>query len=184
MERAVMLTGIGGQGIQLGAQVLARGILFDGGEVMLFGNYGGMMRGGSTEATIVAGDGPIESPPTVASLDAAIVMHHEHATGTLSRLASGALVVVNETVFAGSIDETRFRVVHLAATRLASEAGAIQCATMVALGAFSALSGMVTMAGLEEGIRRSLPPYRRQHIEINLEALAIGGRAVSLEASR
>ena len=29
----------------------------------MFGSYGGMMRGGNTEATLVFADGPIEAPP-------------------------------------------------------------------------------------------------------------------------
>ena len=34
-----------------------QGAVLDGREVMLFGSYGGMMRGGNTDATIVVGDG-------------------------------------------------------------------------------------------------------------------------------
>ena len=51
MERELLLTGIGGQGIQLAAAVLARAALVEGREVQVFGSYGGMMRGGATEAT-------------------------------------------------------------------------------------------------------------------------------------
>ena len=66
MERELLLTGIGGQGVQLAAQVLARAAIAEGREVQMFGSYGGMMRGGNTEATVVVADGPIEAPPTVA----------------------------------------------------------------------------------------------------------------------
>ena len=58
MERELVMTGIGGQGIQLAAQVLARAALSEGRQVQLFGSYGGMMRGGNTEATVVVADGP------------------------------------------------------------------------------------------------------------------------------
>jgi Pyruvate/2-oxoacid:ferredoxin oxidoreductase gamma subunit len=49
VEREILLTGIGGQGIQLAAQVLARAAVASGLEVMLFGSYGGTMRGGPTD---------------------------------------------------------------------------------------------------------------------------------------
>ena len=65
VERELLVTGIGGQGIQLAALVIARAALAEGREVQLFGSYGGMMRGGNTEATLVVADGPVESPPTV-----------------------------------------------------------------------------------------------------------------------
>ena len=57
MEREVLLTGIGGQGVQLAAQVLAHAALDEGRDVQLFGAYGGMMRGGNTDATLVVADG-------------------------------------------------------------------------------------------------------------------------------
>ena len=76
VEREVLLTGIGGQGIQLAAQVLAEAALEEGRDVQLFGAYGGMMRGGSTEATLVVSDGPVQAPPTVGSAWAALVLHH------------------------------------------------------------------------------------------------------------
>ena len=83
MERQLIMTGIGGQGVQLAAAVVARAALLEGRDVQVFGSYGGMMRGGATESTVVVADGPVESPPTVASTWSAVLMHHEHAaTGT------------------------------------------------------------------------------------------------------
>ena len=66
MERELIMTGIGGQGVQLAAAVVARAALLEGRDVQVFGSYGGMMRGGATEATVVVADGPVEAPPTVA----------------------------------------------------------------------------------------------------------------------
>ena len=43
MERELLITGIGGQGIQLVAQVLARAATLEGREVMYLGLYGGML---------------------------------------------------------------------------------------------------------------------------------------------
>ena len=70
-------TGIGGQGVQLAAQVVARAAVLDGREVMLFGSYGGMMRGGNTDATVVVADGPVLAPP-VPPAGGRIVMHHDY----------------------------------------------------------------------------------------------------------
>ena len=51
MEREVLFTGIGGQGVQLAAKVLALAATRDDREVMSLGTYGGTMRGGKTDAT-------------------------------------------------------------------------------------------------------------------------------------
>ena len=45
---------------------------------MFFGVYGGMMRGGPTDSTVVVADGPITSPPVVSRAWSAIAMHDEH----------------------------------------------------------------------------------------------------------
>ena len=63
--------------------------------MQLFGSYGGMMRGGNTEATLVVADGPIEAPPTVGSAWSAILMHHDYAEPVLRRVRIGRVVLVN-----------------------------------------------------------------------------------------
>ena len=58
MECEIMLSGIGGQGVQLGARVLAGAAAREDRHVMLLGTYGGTMRGGPTDSTLVVGDAP------------------------------------------------------------------------------------------------------------------------------
>ena len=77
MEREIMLTGIGGQGVQLSAQVLARAATLEGRSAMFFGVYGGSMRGGSTDSTVVVADREIEAPPIISRTGSAILMHHQ-----------------------------------------------------------------------------------------------------------
>src|ERR1041385_110304 len=94
VERELLMTGIGGQGIQLAAQVIARAAIVEGQHVPLFGSYGGMMRGGKTEATIVFSDHAIEAPPTVGRSWSAMVMHLEHAPDVVRRVVDGGLLFV------------------------------------------------------------------------------------------
>ena len=103
MEHAVLLTGIGGQGVQLAARTLAVAAVESDLEVMVFGDYGGLMRGGNTDATIVIGDDPLRSPPTVAWASMALVMHHEYWPGVRDRLVPGSVVVIDRSVFKGDI---------------------------------------------------------------------------------
>ncbi len=174
MERALLLTGIGGQGIQLAAQVVARAAMAEGREVQLFGSYGGMMRGGNTDATLVVADGPIEAPPTVSEAWSAILMHHDYAQATLALLRRGSLVLVNTTVFEGHLDRDLYLVVDVPATDLAIETGNIMAASMVMVGAYAAVTGLVGMASLVDAVAESLPPYRTRHIELNAAALQAG----------
>jgi Pyruvate/2-oxoacid:ferredoxin oxidoreductase gamma subunit len=179
-EREVLLTGIGGQGVQLAAQVLARAALADGRHVQMFGSYGGMMRGGNTEATVIVADGPIEAPPTVTDAWSALVMHHEHYAATERRLRPGAVVLLNGTVFEGSPDRQRYLVVDIPATELAvSATGQAMAASMVLLGAYAAVTGLVSAAALEQAVAASLPSYRSHHVEANRAGLRAGRHAVA-----
>ena len=177
-EREVVMTGIGGQGIQLAAQVLCRAALAEGREIQLFGSYGGMMRGGNTEATVVVADAAVESPPTVGRAWGALVMHHEHFDPVHRLLRPGSVVMLNTTVFEGSFERDPFVVVEVPATELAGGVGNVMAASMVMLGAFSRATGIVTLASLQRAVPEALPPYRAQHAALNGAALETGYGAV------
>jgi 2-oxoacid:acceptor oxidoreductase gamma subunit (pyruvate/2-ketoisovalerate family) len=174
MERELLLTGIGGQGIQLAAQVLARAAIAEGREVQMFGSYGGMMRGGNTEATVVVADRGIEAPPTVADTWSAIFMHHDFSEPTRAKLRPGSLVLVNTTVFEGSFDTDAYRVVEVAATDIAVDLGNIMTASMVMLGAYVAATDIVALDTVDAAIAASLPAYRSQHVARNVDAVRAG----------
>ena len=180
-EHELMLTGIGGQGVQLAAQVVARAATREGREVMFFGIYGGMMRGGNTDSTVVVADAPITAPPVVSRAWAAIAMHDEFWAPIKPKLRPGGLVLVNDSTFPHEITAP-VTVVRLPATELAAEVGNPMGGTLVMAGALSALTGLVSLDALVAGMEESIPAYRRQHIESNTRALHAGFAAAPLNA--
>jgi 2-oxoacid:acceptor oxidoreductase gamma subunit (pyruvate/2-ketoisovalerate family) len=176
-EREVVLSGIGGQGIQLAAQVLARAAIAEGKEVQLFGSYGGMMRGGNTEATVVVGDEPVMAPPTVGSTWSAVLMHHDYVEPTLARLRPGSIVLRNSTVYEGDVGAEGIVLHDVPATELALGVGNIMAATMVMAGAYARVTGLVELASMEAAVSASLPSYRSKHVELNVAALRAGWEA-------
>jgi 2-oxoacid:acceptor oxidoreductase gamma subunit (pyruvate/2-ketoisovalerate family) len=174
LERELVLTGTGGQGVQLAAQVLARAAIAEGRTTQMFGSYGGMMRGGNTEATLVVADGAIEAPPTVADAWSAIFMHHDFSGPTRAKLRPGSLVLVNTTVFEGSFDPAEYHVVEVPATDLAVDLGNIMTASMIMLGAYVAATGIVGLDSLDAAVSESLPAYRSQHVARNVAAIGAG----------
>jgi Pyruvate/2-oxoacid:ferredoxin oxidoreductase gamma subunit len=178
VERELVMTGIGGQGIQLATQLLARAAIAEGRQVQLFGSYGGMMRGGNTEATVVIADGPIEAPPTVGHTWSAILMHHDYVGPTLQRVRPGSVLLVNTTVFdargAAALDRTHCTVIDVPASDLAVEVGNVMTASMVMLGAYAAVTEIVALDALEDAVAAALPSYRAQHVALNVAALRAG----------
>jgi Pyruvate/2-oxoacid:ferredoxin oxidoreductase gamma subunit len=144
----------------------------------MFGSYGGMMRGGNTDASLVIGDEPISAPPVPESAWAALVMHHEHARPVLAKLRPNGVAHVNTSVVEGDQDTGTAMRVDLAATDVAVEVGNIIAASLVMLGALARVTELVTLASLEAAVVAALPPYRRQHVGLNQAALQAGFDAV------
>jgi Pyruvate/2-oxoacid:ferredoxin oxidoreductase gamma subunit len=181
MERELLITGIGGQGVQLVAQVLARAAALEGREVMYLGLYGGMMRGGNTDSTVVVADAPIEAPPVVSRTWSAIAMHDDYWPAVEGKLRPGALVLVNDATFGTDVagDVTLHR---LRATEAATEVGNPLSASMVVLGAYASVTGIVDIDALVDAMRASVPSYRTQHIETNERALRAGAALLPANA--
>jgi 2-oxoglutarate ferredoxin oxidoreductase subunit gamma len=180
MQTEVMLTGIGGQGIQLCAKTLAIGATDEGRQAMLSAHYGGEMRGGQTEASVVVGDGPLRALPILPSTWSAFVMHPKHWGPVRARLRPEGVVVVNGTLVDDGFDLglSGQRVVSVAAGDIAAELDAPMSAGLVLLGAYSAVTGLVGLEALIEAMKRLVPPYRTQHIVANEAALRAGHDAV------
>ena len=175
-ERELMLTGVGGQGVQLAAQTLARAATLEGRHVMLLGTYGGTMRGGNTESAIVVGTGPLSSPPIVSRIWSAIALHSRFWQPIRAKLQSDALLLVNSTLFEEALDPGRYRLFEVPATQIANEHGSKAGASMVAIGAYAKLTGLVAIESLIEAMRSSLPAYRREQADV-IEALLRAGFA-------
>lgn len=178
-EREVLLTGVGGQGVQLAAQVLARGATAEGRYVMLFGVYGGAMRGMNTDGTVVVGDEPLLAPPLVSHTWSAVAMHDKYWGPVVPKLRDDAVVLVNDTTFETRLDTSRFRVFRVAATEIATSLGNELGASMAMVGAYVGITGLVGLHAAIAGMRASIPPYRHQHIEANERAIVAGYDAVA-----
>lgn len=177
-ERELMLTGIGGQGVQLAAQVIARAAVAEGRHVMLFGVYAGAMRGMNTDGTVVVGDGPIQAPPLISHTWSAIGMHDKYWAQVGPKVRDGGLVLVNDATFETPLDSDRLRVFRVPATDLASSLGEELGGSMVMVGAYAGITGLVGLDAAIEGMRASIPPYRTQHIARNEQAIRAGYDAV------
>ena len=174
MERELILTGVGGQGVQLAAQVLARAAVLEGREVMLLGTYGGTMRGGNTDSTLVVADEPITAPPIVSRVWSVVAMHHQFWAPARDRMRPGSVAVVNHPVFAAEIDRAAHRVFEIPAGEIATRVGSPLAASLVLVAAYARITGLVGVDALVAGMRESVPSYRRQHLEVNEKALRAG----------
>ena len=181
IERELLVTGIGGQGVQLVAQVIAKAATLEGRDVMFFGIYGGMMRGGNTDSTVVVADGPITAPPVVARAWSAIAMHDDVWAPLEPRLRPDGFVLVNDSTFAHEITAP-VTVYRIGATELAAELANPLGGAMVMVGAYCGLTGLVSLDALVQAMGESVPSYRQQHVDANERTIRAGWESVPARA--
>ena len=172
MERELLFTGIGGQGIQLMAKVLADAAARAGRYAMLFGVYHGAMRGSPSDTTLVLGTEPIEAPPIVPACWSIVAMHGSGLPALLRKLRPGGVLFVNQTL----VDVEQPAAVAVPATRLAEESGNVMGAGMLMLGAFVAHTAIVPLERVVAAMRAALPAHRTRMAEANAALLACGAR--------
>ena len=174
VERELLVSGIGGQGVQLATQVLARALTLEGRSVMSLGTYGGTMRGGNTDASLVFADRPISSPPIIASAWSGLAMHHRFWESTRVRLRPGAILLVNAPIFDPEIELSRYQAYAVPAVEIATAQGSPLAAAMVMIGAYAGSTGAVDIESLCAAMEQSLPAYRRKLLDVNVAALRAG----------
>ncbi len=174
MEREVFLTGIGGQGVQLAARILALAAMEEGREVMSLGTYGGTMRGGNTDSTVVVADTGIGAPPIVARGWSALVMHPRYFEPLRAKLRAGGVVVYDAGLVEGELDVGDARAFGVDAGALAKQADARGAGSIALLGAYCGLTGLVGLDALRSAMKAAVPPYRHDRLEANERALALG----------
>jgi 2-oxoglutarate ferredoxin oxidoreductase subunit gamma len=180
MEREVIVTGIGGQGIQLLAKTLALAATRAGHHAMLSADYGGEMRGGPSKASVVVGDEPLRALPVLASAWSAIVAHHRFSEPALARLRPGGPVVANVPLVDPFLLPHGMDVYTVDGAAVAKSVGAPQAVGFVLLGAYNAVARMVPADALGAAMEELLPPYRKQHAPANVRALEAGREAIGV----
>jgi Pyruvate/2-oxoacid:ferredoxin oxidoreductase gamma subunit len=178
MERAVVMTGIGGQGIQLIAKVLAQAAMREGRQVMMFGIFMGTIRGGSSESTVVVADEEILTPPIVPHVWAVLGMHPEGLPKLAGKMERGGVLLVNSSLVATPPAWEGVCQVGVPATDLAKTMGQPMAASMVALGAFAAATGLVGVESLKAALGEVLPPHRQKLVDANRMAIDRGAAHV------
>ena len=159
--------------MQLAATILARAATREGRAVMTLGTYGGNMRGGNTDSTVLVADRAISSPPIVSRCWAAIGAHPRYWPALRAKLRPDAVAVWNAELFGAEEIGAAVRV-PVEATRIANELGSPLTASLVLLGAFVSATGIVTLEAALAAMEDSVPSYRREHLAKNAAALRAG----------
>jgi Pyruvate/2-oxoacid:ferredoxin oxidoreductase gamma subunit len=145
--------------------------------------FGGMIRGGSSESTVVLADDEIVSPPIVPEAWAVLAMHPDGVAKLAPKVRPGGILVRNATMVSSQPSWAGMHDVAVPATDLAKTMGQPLGAGMIALGALAVATGIVSLPSLVDALAGVLPPHRQKHVAANRDCLERGAAWVREQAA-
>ena len=174
MEREIVMGGIGGQGVQLATKILAHALNAENRYVMHFAAFGGTVRGGNVECTVVTGTEVLAAPPIIPQAWMSITMHANTVEVVMPKTKPGGLYVVNSALVNDLETPKGATRVEIPASQIAEGIQNVQGAAMVMLGAICTATGLVSVAELKKALTGLTPSYRQKTIPFNEKAFDAG----------
>ncbi len=173
MTKQILIAGFGGQGVLFAGKFLAYKGLFEEKQVSWLPSYGPEMRGGTANCSVIVSDEPVGSP-IVSNPDILIAMNLPSLDKYENEAVSGSVIVVDSTLIERKVKRADVNAFYIPATKMAKDMGAPNLANMIMLGKVIKESGVVSVEGLEEAMKKVVPPKKADLIEINLKAVMLG----------
>jgi len=173
MQKEIIISGFGGQGVLFAGQVIAYAAMDSGKEVTWIPSYGPEMRGGTANCTVVIADHEIGSPlvknpPLVIALNLPSFDKYE------SMMQVGGTLVVNQSMVDRGAKRDDIHTIFVAANEIAEQIGDKKLTNMVTVGALLAALPEVTVEALEAALKAHLPARHQHLLPKNYEALRRG----------
>ncbi|MHA2065686.1 MAG: 2-oxoacid:acceptor oxidoreductase family protein [Candidatus Thorarchaeota archaeon] len=171
----IRIGGFGGQGVVTMAVVMGEtASLFDKKFVVQTQSYGPEARGGASKSEIVIGDEEIDYPK-VQEPDVFIAMSRAAYLEYIDGLKDDGILIIDEDLVTIEGDLPKgVTLYEIPATRIADEeVGTKQATNVVMIGAFTAITGMLSVKGLKKRIAERWPRF----VDTNLKALDLGMKA-------
>ncbi|MGQ9508714.1 MAG: 2-oxoacid:acceptor oxidoreductase family protein [Thermodesulfobacteriota bacterium] len=174
----IRLGGSGGQGIILMGIILAEAIgIYNGKCVAQTQSYGPEARGGSSKSEVIVSDEEIDYPKAMKP-DLLLAMNQKSCDEFYADLKPDGILIVDSTFVTQVPTHKAYQIPF---TRLAREKFKREVvANIIALGALSQLTPVVTAKAIEEAVLRRVPKGTEK---LNREALRVG-IAVAKKAKR
>ncbi|SMP69161.1 2-oxoacid:acceptor oxidoreductase family protein [Anoxynatronum buryatiense] len=176
-ERIIM-AGFGGQGVMSMGQLLTYAGMIENKQVSWLPAYGPEMRGGTANCSVIVSDSLVGSPIITQDATCAIVMNLPSMLKFEQNLVPGGKLIINTSLVDREPSRDDIEVYKLPANAIADQVGNPRVANMVMLGAYLALTGLVSTDSVVEAFKKVYGAGKEHFIPMNQQALAEGAKAV------
>ena len=174
--QGIIIAGFGGQGILSIGRILAQAGIDEGMNATWLPSYGPEIRGGTAYSHVILSDGPIGSP-LLNSATALIAMNKPSLEKYYKLVVEDGLVIADGSLIDGPPDgfgDVRRKYFALPATETALNNGHSAFANVILAGKLIAETNILTIAGFESALNKTLSQRYRHLIPQEMEMLRFG----------
>ncbi|KAF0127606.1 MAG: 2-oxoglutarate ferredoxin oxidoreductase subunit gamma [Elusimicrobia bacterium] len=173
MYQGIRISGFGGQGVISAGVLLAQAGMMDGKEVSFFPAYGAEMRGGTANCSVVVASDEVTTP-IVSMPDTAIVLNEPSLAKFEPMVRPGGLLIINTSLINSRPTRKDIRILEVPCNAIAAGLGNGKVMNMVALGAFAAATGAISVDAIARALPKVYKKLKPEVIELNVNALRRG----------
>lgn len=177
MKKEIIISGFGGQGVLSMGKILAYSGLMEDKEVTWMPAYGPEQRGGTANVTVIVSDDKISSP-ILSTYDVAIVLNQPSLEKFEPKLKPGGILIYDGYGIINPPTRSDITVYRVDAMDKAAEMKNSKIFNMIVLGGFLKVCPIVSSAGIEKALTKTLPERHHGLIPLNMQALEEGGKII------
>ncbi|HYA11818.1 MAG TPA: 2-oxoacid:acceptor oxidoreductase family protein [Thermodesulfovibrionales bacterium] len=174
MEKGIIIAGFGGQGLLFFGRILAYAGMLENKEVTWFPSYGGEMRGGTANCTVIISDELIASP-IVKNPDILVVMNDQSLRKFQPQIRKMGILLFDSSLIKNPELRADIEIVGVPATEISRTIGNTKSANMVLLGTLIAKTKLLKEQSTFEALENSVD-QREDIVAMNKRAIREGIR--------
>ncbi|OYP45996.1 2-oxoglutarate ferredoxin oxidoreductase subunit gamma [Prevotella sp. P4-98] len=178
MKKEIIISGFGGQGVLSMGKILAYSGLMDNKEVTWMPAYGPEQRGGTANVTVIVNDEKISSP-ILSKFDIAIVLNQPSLEKFEPKLKPGGILIYDSFGIINPPTRSDITVYRIDAMDKAAEMKNGKVFNMIVLGGLLKVAPVVSTAGVEKALFKTLPERHHGLIPLNMQAIEEGGKIIA-----
>ena len=179
MEKEVIISGFGGQGVLSMGKILAYSGLMENKQVTWMPAYGPEQRGGTANVTVIVSDEKISSP-ILSTYDVAVVLNQPSLEKFESKVKPGGILIYDSYGIINPPTRKDITVYRIDAMDKAAELKNGKIFNMIVLGGLLRVCPIISSEGVEKALYKTLPERHHALIPLNMTALEERGKIIEV----
>lgn len=172
-ETSIIISGYGGQGTLFAGTLLCHAAVIEGKNTTWIPSYGAEMRGGAANCSVKISDDEISSP-LIDKADVVFALNLPSEIKFEQRIKKGGLMLLNTSLVEKIPERKDIEYLFLPLNEMAESLGEHAFLNVIAVGAFIAKTGLLSLDSVKAAIEKMIPEKRKEMIPYNLASLEFG----------